>query len=137
MSEKTNILVVDDEEVVRLALARVFSGNHCSVQAAPSGADALRAMERRPFDIVVLDLRMPGMDGIAVLKSIKERWPEVQVIVLTGYPSLETAKEAIRYGAYDYLAKPVEPDRMTEVAHGAVMQKRWSLQQDRAGQLPH
>jgi DNA-binding NtrC family response regulator len=137
MSERTKILVVDDEEVVRLALARVLSSEHCRVEAAWSGADALREMERHSFDVVLLDLRMPGMDGMSVLKAIKEKWPEIEVIVVTGYPSLETAKEAIRYGAYDYLAKPVEPDTMIKVAHSAVMQKRWSLQRERTAPAPH
>ena len=77
------------------------------------------------------------MDGMSVLKAIKEKWPEIEVIVVTGYPSLETAKEAIRYGAYDYLAKPVEPDTMIKVAHSAVMQKRWSLQRERTAPAPH
>ncbi|HEU0198978.1 MAG TPA: response regulator, partial [Burkholderiaceae bacterium] len=107
MSDKTNILVVDDEEVVRLSHTRLLSGDRCAVQAVWSGSEALRAMEAKPFDVVLLDLRMPGMDGMTVLRSIKQRWPQSQVIVVTGYPSLETAKEAIRYGAYDYLAKPV------------------------------
>ena len=130
MCDKTNILIVDDEDVVRRALARVLSSSRCSVNAAFDGAEALREMERQPFDVVLLDLRLPGMDGIAVLKVIKERWPEVEVVIITAYPSLESAKEAIRNGAHDYLAKPLEPDRMTEVAHSAVMHKRWSLQRD-------
>ena len=137
MSERTNILVVDDEEVVRLALARVLGSDRCHVEAAWNGADALNEIERHRFDVVLLDLRMPGMDGISVLKAIKEKWPEIEVIVVTGYPSLETAKEAIRYGAYDYLSKPVEPERMIEVAHSAAMQKRWSLQRERTAPAPH
>ena len=137
MSDKTRILVVDDEEVVRLALARVLSSELCKVEATWSGADALREIERHSFDVVLLDLRMPGMDGISVLKAIKEKRPEIEVIVVTGYPSLETAKEAIRHGAYDYLAKPVEPDRMISVAHSAVLQKRWSLHRERTGPAPH
>jgi DNA-binding NtrC family response regulator len=137
MCDKTRILVVDDEEVVRLALARVLSSEHCKVEAAWNGADALREIERHSFDVVLLDLRMPGMDGISVLKAIKEKRPEIEVIVVTGYPSLETAKEAIRHGAYDYLAKPVEPDRIINVAHSAVLQKRWSLHRERTGPAPH
>ncbi|HEU0198998.1 MAG TPA: response regulator, partial [Burkholderiaceae bacterium] len=66
-------------------------------------------------------------DGMTVLRSIKQRWPQSQVIVVTGYPSLETAKEAIRYGAYDYLAKPVEPEQIVNAAHRAALLKRWAL----------
>jgi len=136
MHEKTNILVVDDERVVRLALARILEGRHTHVGQAGDGTEALREMERRPYDIVLLDLRMPGPDGLTVLKSIKEKWPESEVIVLTGYPTLESAKAAIRSGAYDYLSKPIEPDKMTEVASRALLQKRWTLRQDPLPQAP-
>ena len=132
MSAKTSILVVDDSEVVRLSHSRSLSGAHCSVQVVASGAEALEAMERRAFDVVLLDLRMPGMDGMAVLKTIKQRWPESEVVVITGYPTIETAKEAVRLGAYDYLAKPVGPDDVINAANGAMTQKRWAMHRDAA-----
>jgi DNA-binding NtrC family response regulator len=142
MSVKTKILVVDDEEVVRRSHMRVLKSEGCSVKAVLNGIEALEAMEAEPCDVVLLDLRMPGMDGLAVLKAIKARWPGSQVIIVTGYPSLDTAKEAIRYGAYDYLAKPVEPEEIVRVAHGALVQKGWSLLQEQvdtgaAAVLPH
>jgi DNA-binding NtrC family response regulator len=87
-------------------------------------------MERHPFDVVLLDLRMPGLDGMSVLQTIKQKWPESEVVVITGYPSIETAKEAVRLGAYDYLAKPVGPDDVINAATGAMMQKRWALHRD-------
>jgi DNA-binding NtrC family response regulator len=134
MVEKSNILIVDDEEVVRLSHLRTLAAAHCNAEAAWDGAEALRAMEQHPFDVVLLDLRMPGLDGMSVLKTIKERWPESEVVVITGYPSIETAKEAVRLGAYHYLAKPVSPDEVVEVANGALMQKKWALHNDRTGQ---
>ena len=85
------------------------------------------AMEQHPFDLVLLDLRMPGLDGMMVLKTIKERWPESEVVIITGYPSIETAKEAVRLGAYNYLAKPLSPNDVVEAANGAMMKKRWGL----------
>ena len=133
MSAKTSILVVDDNEVVRLSHSRSLSGTHCVVEVVASGAAALEAMERRSFDVVLLDLRMPGMDGMAVLKTIKQRWPESEVVVITGYPTIETAKEAVRLGAYDYLAKPVGPDDVINAANGAMTQKRWTMHRDAAG----
>lgn len=132
MNEKTKILVVDDEEVVRKSHLRLLTRDDCNVAAVWNGVEALREMERASFDLVLLDLRMPGMDGMAVLKMIKQRWPAIEVIVITGYPSVETAKEAIRLGAYDYLAKPVNPDDIIKVASGAITQKQWSMQRDRA-----
>lgn len=132
MSAMTKVLVVDDDEVVRRSHLRSLSGINCNVEAVWNGYEALRAMERDPFDVVLLDLRMPGVDGMTVLKTIKEKWPESEVIVITGYPSVETAKEAVRLGAYDYIAKPVGPEEVISATNGAVTQKRWSLHRDRA-----
>lgn len=133
MNDQTNILVVDDEEVVRRAHTRTLAGSRCVVREAPNGPEALSAMEQEPSDVVLLDLRMPGMDGMTVLKTIKQRWPEAEVIIITGYPSVETAKEAIRLGAYDYLAKPVPPAEVIQAANGALRQKRWTVHRERAG----
>lgn len=132
MSDKASILIVDDEEIVRLSHLRTLAGTHCDAQTAWDGPEALRAMERHPFDVVLLDLRMPGQDGMAVLRTIKQRWPESEVVVITGYPSLETAKEAVRLGAYTYLAKPVSPDEVVRVASGAATHKRWALHREPA-----
>lgn len=133
MDEKTKILVVDDEEVVRLSHIRALASIHCDVEVVKNGTEALQVMEQRPADVVLLDLRMPGMDGMAVLKTIKHSWPETEVVIITGYPNVDTAKEAVRLGAYDYLAKPLGPDEVINVANGAMTQKKWALRQDRAG----
>jgi len=127
MSEKTNILVIDDEEVVRHSLLRALRGEDCNVELAWNGKVGLQAMARKSFDVVLLDLRMPEMDGVAVLEAIKQRWPETEVIVITGYPALETAKQAIKLGAYEYLAKPVGPDEVVNAANAAITHKRWAL----------
>jgi DNA-binding NtrC family response regulator len=132
MSAMTKVLVVDDDEVVRRSHLRSLCSIDCITQGAFNGADALEAMERDPFDVVLLDLRMPGMDGMAVLEKIKEKWPESEVIVITGYPSIESAKEAVRRGAYDYIAKPVGPDEVISATHNALMHKRWSLHPERS-----
>ena len=132
MDEKTRILVVDDEEVVRLSHIRTLASIHCNVEVVRDGNEALRVMGQRPADVVLLDLRMPGMDGMAVLRAIKQQWPETEVVIITGYPNVETAKEAVRLGAYDYLAKPVGPDDVINVANGAMTQKRWAMHRDPA-----
>jgi len=134
MDDKTKILVVDDEEVVRLSHIRTLASMHCNVEVVRDGKEALQVMEQRPADVVLLDLRMPGMDGMSVLKMIKQRWPETEVVIITGYPTVETAKEAVRLGAFDYLAKPVGPDDVINVANGAMTQKRWALHKDQTGQ---
>ncbi len=127
MCTKSNVLVVDDDEVVRLSHLRSLRSVSCEVEAVDDGEDALRMMERRPFDVVLLDLRMPGMDGMSVLRAIKQKWPESEVVVITGYPTIETAKEAVRLGAYDYLAKPVGPVEVINATDGAITRKKWTL----------
>ena len=134
MDAKSKILVVDDDEVVRLSYRRSLDSPRCNVEVAWDGIEALQAMERHPYDVVLLDLRMPGMDGMSVLKTIKEKWPDSEVVVITGYPTLESAKEAVRLGAYGYLAKPVGPDDVINAAHGAMSQKKWALRRDRTNQ---
>ncbi|MGA7714016.1 MAG: response regulator [Rhizomicrobium sp.] len=135
MSEASKILIVDDDEVVRLSYRRSLqaANSNVEIEAAINGADALEALERKSFDVVLLDLRMPGMDGMSVLKAIKRDWPTSGVVVITGYPTIESAKEAMRLGAYDYLAKPVSPAEIINVASTAITQKRWALYQDLAG----
>lgn len=135
MSAKVKFLIVDDEPVVRQAFSRILGGDHCVVETASDGDEALAKMREQPFDVVLLDLRMPGMDGLTVLREIKRHWPDSEVIVITGYAALETAKESVLAGAYDYLPKPVGPEEVLEVAHGALQHKRWALRRD-AGAMP-
>jgi DNA-binding NtrC family response regulator len=134
MKKRANILIVDDEEVVRLSHLRSLAGTDCNTQVAEDGKEALHVMEQQPFDVILLDLRMPDLDGMDVLKTIKERWPDSEVVVITGYPSIESAKEAVRLGAFNYLAKPLGPDDVIKAANDAMMQKRWTLRSDRKDQ---
>lgn len=134
MRKRTRVLVIDDEEVVRLGLARVLSETHHEVEMAKSGPDALSEMEKRDFDVVLLDLRLPGMDGMDVLKTIKQRWPDSEVVIVTGYPTIESAKEAIRLGANDYLAKPTDPEDVIRVTGEAANHRYWTLQREPAYQ---
>lgn len=127
MNAKARILVIDDEEIVRLSYVRALSTEHCSVEVVADGKGAIRMMRQQPFDVVLLDLHMPEMDGMNVLETIKDQWPESEVIIITGYPAIDTAKKAVALGAYDYLAKPVGPEDVTKVANDAMMHKRWAL----------
>jgi DNA-binding NtrC family response regulator len=127
MNETASILIVDDEEVVRRSHLRSLENSGCHAEVATNGDEALQVMERQPFDVVLLDLRMPGLDGMSVLRTIRQRWPDSQVVVITGYPSLESAKEAVRLGAQKYIAKPVGPDEVLRAANEAWTQKRWAL----------
>ena len=128
MSDKRKILIVDDDEVVRLSYLRSLSGSACNVEAASNGEEALQTMEQGPVDVVLLDIRMPGMDGMTVLRTIKQKWPASEVVIITGYPTVDSAKEAVRLGAYDYLAKPMAPQDVISVTDGAITRKNWALQ---------
>jgi DNA-binding NtrC family response regulator len=134
MNAKAKILIVDDEEVVRRSFVRILASTNCDAQAIASWSQVSGLAQQEPFDVVLLDLRMPDTDGITVLKAIRQRWPESEVIVITGYGTLETAKEAMVLGAYDYLLKPVGPEQVTEVCKAALEHKRWALHNEPAGQ---
>jgi DNA-binding NtrC family response regulator len=134
MDKVRKVLVVDDEEIVRLSHMRTLAGQSCNVEAARGADEALEKMQAEPADVVLLDLRMPGMDGLATLKTIKERWPETEVVIITGYPSVYTAREAVRLGAFDYLVKPVGPDEVLAVANEAMAQRLVPLQGKKGGQ---
>ena len=127
MKPRPRVLVVDDEDIVRMSYAATLARSRCDALTAQGGEEALRAMEREPFEVVLLDLRMPDRDGMSVLRSLKEKWPESEVVMVTGYPSVETAKQAVRLGAFDYLAKPVGPDEILHAVDGAINHRRWAL----------
>ena len=136
MNTQARILIVDDEEVVRRSYMRILEGTTSSVKAVWNWAQVAQAMQDDPADVVLLDLRMPEMDGITVLKALKQRWPESEVIVITGYPTLETAKQAVSLGAYDYLTKPIHPDQVIHASNAAWLHKRWALRNDRSPPAP-
>lgn len=127
MNNQSSVLIVDDEEVVRRAHLRSLQNTGCLARIAEDGSEAIRVMEQEPADVVLLDIRMPGLDGMDVLKTIKTRWPDSEVVVITGYPTIESAKEAVRLGACNYIAKPVGPDDVIKAANEAMTQKRWAL----------
>jgi DNA-binding NtrC family response regulator len=133
MEKMRKVLVVDDEEIVRLSHMRTLAGQSCDVEAARGVAEALEKMQKEPADVVLMDLRMPGMDGLAGLKTVKERWPATEVVIITGYPSVYTAREAVRLGAFDYLVKPVGPDQIVAVANAAMAQSLAPPQGKKAG----
>jgi DNA-binding NtrC family response regulator len=109
------ILVIDDDNWIRDVLRDFLSGKGFEVEVVNNGGSALEIFKRKGFDIVLVDLKMPGISGIEVLKSLKQLDNDVIVIIMTGYASLETAMQAIKEGAYDYLTKPFQLEEL-EVA---------------------
>jgi len=110
------VLVVDDEVVVCNSVRKVLARKGYQVDETDDGGEALRRLQKVPYELVILDMVMPKMNGIDVLREIKQRQPETSVIMITGYASIDSAKEAIRLGASEYLPKPFTPDELLRVA---------------------
>ncbi len=111
---KIRVLLVDDEAEFVETLAQRLEVRDFEVATALSGEEALERLEDREVDVVVLDLQMPGVDGIQVLRRIKERRPLIEVIMLTGHATVETAIEGMKLGAFDFLTKPTETEELLE-----------------------
>jgi two-component system response regulator HydG len=112
MSEVPKILVVDDEQIVRESLANWLKEDGYQVESAESGPQALERIQSASFHIVLLDLKMPEMNGIQVLQEIKKNFSDIEVIIMTAYGSIHTAVEAIKEGAFDYIVKPFDPEEV-------------------------
>ncbi|MDQ1329897.1 MAG: hypothetical protein QG578_159 [Thermodesulfobacteriota bacterium] len=117
--ETAYVLVVDDEEGIRSGAERILNRMGLKVLTAARGNEALDIMEREDVSLVLLDLKMPGLDGMQVLKRIRESDQNILVIIITGYATVETAIEAMKQGAYDFIAKPFEPDHLRIVVNRA------------------
>jgi len=114
MLAQRNILLVDDEEVVCRGCQRIFEEEGYTVQMALSGKEGLEKAHKERFDVIITDLKMPDMSGLDVIKDIKQNQPDVPVIMITGYASVQTAVEATKIGADDYIPKPFNPDEIIE-----------------------
>jgi DNA-binding NtrC family response regulator len=123
MKDGKRILIVDDEPSVRNSLRDWFLADGFTVETAEDGHEALKSMNSGPFDIVVVDLKMPGMDGITLEKRVREIDPNAAIIILTAFASVETAVEALKLGAFDYVTKPVDPDELSNTIRNALRQK--------------
>ena len=126
------VLAVDDEADFLETLVKRFTYRQIPVTAASSGREALAKLDAEAFDVVILDMRMPGMDGLAVLKEIKKRHPLVEVIILTGHASVEAGMQGMSLGAYDYVLKPVDFGELLEKARKAHERKELNEARSRA-----
>ena len=131
MAAGETLLVADDDLVARDLLAEVLSGEGYRVHCADGGAECLRIAEAVPVDLALVDLRMPGVDGLQVLAQLRTRRPGVPVIILTAFATIETAIEAIRAGAYDYLSKPFRMDEITLVVRRTLEAQRLARDNER------
>ena len=122
------ILVVDDEMIVCESCQRILQEDSYEVECVSSGKEAIEKMKANPFDIVITDLKMPGVDGMEVLKSIREDYPDTVVIMITGFSTVETAVEAMKLGAFDYIPKPFTPDEVSIVVKKAIEKRSLLLE---------
>ena len=121
---QAKILICDDEKSIRDSLEMILEFEDYQIELAPDGKAALEAMVASPADAVLLDIKMPGMDGIEVLERLGERWPECPVIMISGHGDVATAVECWRKGAFDYCEKPLDKDRLLITIGNAVKQGR-------------
>lgn len=124
------VLLVDDERSIRMTFSRALTEDHHEVITAESAEDAWGILRTRPIDVMVSDIIMPGMHGVALLEMLCGENVDVEVILMTGYPSAETAIRAIRAGAFDYLPKPVYGSNLKRVVGAAHARKLLRAQQD-------
>jgi DNA-binding NtrC family response regulator len=121
---KGKILIVDDELVVRDSLDKWFTSEGYTARPAASARDALEIIQHQEFDIALIDIKMPGMDGMELQSRLKEADPDLAVVIMTGYASVETAVQALKQGAYDYITKPVDPDELSHLVANALEHQR-------------
>jgi len=127
--EKKSILVVDDEKNIRLTLSQSLEPLEIPVHTAASGEEALEKLRNGLFGLLFLDLKMPGMDGMEVLRRIKKDWPKIRVIIITAHGTIESAVEAMKLGAVDFIQKPFSPGDIRELAKSVM--ERETLDEER------
>lgn len=124
MSQAQSILIVDDEPNLRQSLALILQSRGYQVTVAGNAAEAMQCVEAGGFHLAFLDIKMPDTDGITLLSQIREKYPELPVFILTAHATLETAMKAVRYGANDYLLKPIEPQLILDRVNEALQDQR-------------
>jgi CheY-like chemotaxis protein len=129
VKEKRRILVLDDDPVVTLSCKRILSAEGYSISTVEKGNDALDKLTKEDFDLLISDVRLPDISGMIVLKEARIIKPQTDVVIITGYPTLEDAKESIRIGAFEYIEKPFTPDFLINVAGKIFDQRGWILRQ--------
>jgi len=133
--EKGRVLVIDDELGIRLGCQRALSSAGYDVETAASGEEGLNKLRENGFDLVLLDVMMPGIGGIEALKQIAELDPSLVCIIITGYGTVELAVQAIRQGAYDFVTKPFDLDTLLLTVEQGMEKRRLSLQAERLAAL--
>ncbi|MCD6310438.1 MAG: response regulator, partial [Candidatus Eremiobacteraeota bacterium] len=117
------ILVVDDDEIMRDALSDWLTDDGYKVKSVPDGSTALKVLEENRYSLMIVDLKMPGIDGLTVLREARVKYPDLNVIMITAYPTIDSAVEAIRQGAADYITKPFTPEQIEQAINNLTMEE--------------
>ena len=125
--EKGRILVLDDDPIITLSCKRILGAEGFSISTVEKGEDALNKLSKEDFDLLISDVRLPDISGMEVLKEARVIKPKTDVVIITGYPTLEDAKESTRLGASEYIEKPFTPDFMLNVARKVFDTRGWIL----------
>ena len=128
MDKNINILVIDDDKYIRDACSQILNRNKYNVIEAEDGYKGLELLKKQDFDIIILDLKMPGIDGMTVLKRIMNNYPGIVVIVITGFATVESAVEAMKIGANDFLPKPFSPDELRVIINRVAEKRKLMLE---------
>ncbi len=131
MDQAIHVLVVDDEKGIREGCRRILTSEGFSVDVAENGKEGLEKVRAKPFDLILVDLMMPVLGGLEMMERVREQDPEVIMIVITGFATIETAVEAMKHGAYDYVPKPFTPDQLMAVVNRGLETRRLRLQAKR------
>ncbi len=119
------ILVVDDEPVVLNSCRRVLEEDGFDVRLVPSADEALKAINDEGFGLLLVDVKMPKHDGIYLMQKVKEKWPDVPIIVMSGYPTLDTITDGAKMGAAAFIAKPFTPDELLETIRQVIQKEEY------------
>jgi len=120
MSKQAKILIIDDEDIVLKSCLRILRDEDYRIDTVYSGEDGLAKIDEEKYDLVITDLMMPGMSGMDVLRTVKQKKLDLTVVIFTGFATAETAREALKMGAFDYIPKPFTPDEFRDVIHNAI-----------------
>jgi DNA-binding NtrC family response regulator len=128
MPHKLRVMIVDDERIVRESFRHWFAKTGHTVSTAASGTEALEQLENEAYDLLFVDIKMPGMSGLELLERVKSEFPDTTVVIITAYGSIESAVQAMKSGANDYLLKPFQPEQLNLVMEKIAQQRKLANQ---------
>ncbi|MFZ5518507.1 MAG: response regulator [Candidatus Zhuqueibacterota bacterium] len=130
-NEKIHILVIDDEPVMRLSCKKALQMEGVNIDCVENGILGIAKLHDQPYDVVLIDLMMPQLSGMHVLETIQKMNPDIVTIVITGYATKEVAEDAMKNGAFEYLAKPFTPDELRAVVNNGLQARKTRISQSR------